>query len=106
MSNGAVANGLDRQGADLSLSGGRGDEGKAGGRSGGSYVPPHLRGRQGGGGDSEPPRNDHRGGGGGYGRGSRDGGRVWDEARGAYSRDDRHGGDRGGPRGLFIYLTF
>jgi len=95
MSNGAVENGLDRQAADLSLSGGRGDEGKSGNR-GGSYVPPHLRGRVGGGGDNEPPRHDHRGGG-GYGRGGgRDGGRVWDEARGAYSRDDRHGG--GGPR--------
>ena len=86
--------------ADLSLSGGRGDEGKSGNRGGGSYVPPHLRGRVGGGGDNEPPRQDHRGGGGGGygGRGGRDGGRVWDEARGAYSRDDRQGGGGGGPR--------
>merc|ERR1712013_46383 len=50
-SNGAVENGLDRQAADLSLSGGRGDEGKSGNRGGGSYVPPHLRGRVGGGGE-------------------------------------------------------
>jgi len=105
MSNGAVGNGLDRQAADLSQSGGRGDEGKSGGGGrGGSYVPPHLRGRGGGGGDTaaEPPRfegGDRGGFARGGGGGGRDAGRVWDESRGAYSRDDRNGGDRGGSRG-------
>ena len=50
MSNGAPSNGLDQPGADLSQEGGAPP---AGGPSKprGSYVPPHLRGRQGGGGE-------------------------------------------------------
>lgn len=106
MSNAAInnANGLD-QSADLSQSG-RGDgqppksriDGSGGEKPNGTaqkqYVPPHLRGKQGGG-------PEHFGGGGGGGRGGHGGGgRQWDDVRGAYVRDDRgdsRGSDRGGP---------
>ena len=59
------------------------------------YVPPHLRGKQGGGGSED--RYDNRGGGGGFRNG---GGKVWDDTRGSYVRDggrDGHREDRGGP---------
>jgi len=79
-----------------------------------SYVPPHLRGKQGGGGDGERPPPDangprrdfnDRGGGrgfgdrGGYRGGGGGGGRTWNEERGSYERsgyrDGRGGSDRG-----------
>ena len=99
MSNGAPSNGLDQPGADLSQEGGAPP---AGGPSKprGSYVPPHLRGRQGGGGEG----GEGGGGGGGYrddrrgGGGGRDAGREWDDRRGAYVRDDRARGGDWGPR--------
>jgi len=109
MSNAPTQNGarLEQQDAVLGVD-------KEGGRNGGqgpkkSYVPPHLRGKQGGGGgdggDGPPPdRNNDRGGygdRGGY-RGGRDGGRTWNEERGSYERGgyrDGRGGGFGGQGG-------
>ena len=108
----SATNGLDRQSAGLSQSGPGGENQSlvrmslypAFFLSGDSqppksrYVPPHLRGRGGGGDREVPPRfseeRNFGGGGGGGGRGGRGGDRgQWDEARGAYRRDDR--GHRG-----------
>lgn len=89
-------NGLDQQSADPSQPGrGDGPAQQQKPRAGG-YVPPHLRGKQANGGGGGPPRPDdhYRGGRGGGG------GRAWDDARGAYVRDDHRdgrGSDRGGP---------
>jgi len=101
-------NGLDQQAADL------GHNTTSGGPTKPRYVPPHLRGKpEQSGNDREETNNrgggrgyDNRGGGGGRGYDDRrqdQGSRVWDDARGAYTRDDRRDGnreDRGGtPRG-------
>jgi len=82
-------NGLGQQRADL----GQSDHGDGPGQKS-RYVPPHLRGKHANG-RSDDRGFDNRG---GYGGGDR--GRVWDEGRGAYVRDDYRDGrgeDRRGP---------
>jgi len=107
-------NGLGQQNADLNHSSASQSQ-AAQGPPKVRYVPPHLRGREGqsnggGGGGGGGGYDDRRGGGGGRaGHGGRDRNGEWDEARGAYKRDDRgngygedrrgHGGDRWGGRG-------
>jgi len=90
-------NGLGQQNADLNHSSASQSQ-AAQGPPKVRYVPPHLRGREG-----------QSNGGGRAGHGGRDRNGEWDEARGAYKRDDRgngygedrrgHGGDRWGGRG-------
>jgi len=93
------SNGLDQQAADPS-------QGSTGANKP-RYVPPHLRGKPAAAqGAEDRNTGNNRGGGrsydnrGGYDDRRRDGGgRTWDDARGAYSRDDRRDGyreDRGG----------
>ena len=71
------------------------------------YVPPHLRGKPAGSeGSEKKDQGEDWSGGRGYGsrggyeeRRNDGGGRVWDDSRGSYARDDRRDGhqeDRGG----------
>jgi len=110
-------NGLDQQDAGLNHSSAAPAAAQAPPKV--RYVPPHLRGKEGqsngggsGGGGGGGGYDDRRGGGGGSRNGGGGGGRdrygEWDEARGAYKRDDRgdgrgedrrgQGGDRWGSR--------